>query len=74
MFPVSSFDAIIYPQHSAALAVGAITPTPVADAGGVRVAPLATLTLTVDHRLINGKKAAQYLARVKEILETGAFS
>jgi pyruvate/2-oxoglutarate dehydrogenase complex dihydrolipoamide acyltransferase (E2) component len=74
MFPISSFDSIIYPEHSAALAVGAITPTPVADAGGVRAAPLAVLTLTVDHRLINGRRAAQFLARVKEILETGAFA
>lgn len=74
MFPISSFDSIIYPEHSAALAVGAITPTPVADGGGVRVAPLAVLTLTVDHRLINGRRAAQFLARVKEILETGAFA
>jgi pyruvate/2-oxoglutarate dehydrogenase complex dihydrolipoamide acyltransferase (E2) component len=40
----------------------------------VRVAPLAVLTLTVDHRLINGRRAAQFLARVKEILETGAFA
>ncbi len=74
MFPVLSFDAIIYPEHSAALAVGAITPTPVADGGGVRIAPIAALTLTVDHRLINGRRAAQFLARVKEMLETGAFA
>jgi pyruvate/2-oxoglutarate dehydrogenase complex dihydrolipoamide acyltransferase (E2) component len=73
MFPVSSFDAVIFPEHSAALAVGAIIPTPVAEAGAVRVAPLAVMTLSVDHRLINGKQAAQFLARVKEILETGAF-
>jgi pyruvate dehydrogenase E2 component (dihydrolipoamide acetyltransferase) len=74
MFPISSFDAIIYPEHSAALAVGAIHPTPVADGGGVHVAPIARLTLTVDHRLINGRRAAQFLARLKEILETGAFA
>ena len=74
MFPISSFDAIIYPEHSAALAVGAIHPTPVADGGGVHVAPIARLTLTVDHRLINGRRAAQFLARLIEILETGAFA
>ena len=73
MFPVLSFDAIIYPEHSAALAVGATTPIPVADGQGVRVAPLATVTLTVDHRLINGRRAAQFLSRLKEILETGAI-
>jgi pyruvate dehydrogenase E2 component (dihydrolipoamide acetyltransferase) len=74
MFPVFSFDAIIYPEHCAALAVGSITQTPVAGAEGVRVAPVAVLTLTVDHRLINGRHAAQFTARVKEILETGAFA
>ena len=74
MFPVESFDAIIYPDHSAALAVGAAIPTPVAAGQEIRVVPLARLTLSVDHRLINGKKAAQFLARVKEILETGAFA
>ncbi len=74
MLPVESFDAIIYPDHSAALAVGAALPTPVAAGQEVKVVPLARLTLTVDHRVINGKTAAQFLARVKEILETAAFA
>ena len=74
MLPVESFDAIIYPDHSAALAVGAALPTPMADGQEVKVVPLARLTLSVDHRLINGKTAAQFLARVKEILETAAFA
>jgi pyruvate dehydrogenase E2 component (dihydrolipoamide acetyltransferase) len=74
MFPISSFDAVIFPEHSAALAIGTITPTPVADGAGVRVAPLLTMTLSVDHRPINGKQAAEFLSRVKQILETGAFA
>jgi len=74
MLPVESFDAIVYPGHSAALAVGAALPTPVAAGGEIRVAPLARLTLSADHRLINGKTAAQFLARVKQILESGAFA
>jgi pyruvate dehydrogenase E2 component (dihydrolipoamide acetyltransferase) len=74
MLPVESFDAIVYPGHSAALAVGAALPTPVAAGGAVRVAPLARLTLSADHRLINGTTAAQFLARVKQILESGAFA
>jgi pyruvate dehydrogenase E2 component (dihydrolipoamide acetyltransferase) len=71
MFPVESFEAIIYPAHAAALAVGAVTRTPVAEGETVRVAPLAHLTLSVDHRLINGAAAARFLARVKQILENG---
>jgi pyruvate dehydrogenase E2 component (dihydrolipoamide acetyltransferase) len=74
MLPVESFDAIVYPGHSAALAVGAALPTPVAAGGEIRVVPLARMTLSADHRLINGKAAARFLARVKEILETGAFA
>jgi pyruvate dehydrogenase E2 component (dihydrolipoamide acetyltransferase) len=71
MFPVDSFDAIIYPEHSAALAVGAVTPTPVSDGTRIWVAHLARLTLSVDHRLINGRMAARLIARVKQILEHG---
>jgi pyruvate dehydrogenase E2 component (dihydrolipoamide acetyltransferase) len=74
MLPVESFDAIVYPGHSAALAVGAALPTPVAAGEAVRVVPLARLTLSADHRLINGKTAAQFLARVKDILEAGTFA
>jgi pyruvate dehydrogenase E2 component (dihydrolipoamide acetyltransferase) len=74
MFPVESFEAIIYPAHAAALAVGAVTRSPVAEGETVRVAPLVHLTLSVDHRLINGAAAARFLARVKQILENGEFA
>jgi len=74
MFPVESFDAIIYPEHSAALAAGTTMPTPVSDSGSMRVAPMARLTLSVDHRLINGTTAARFIARVKQILENGEFA
>jgi pyruvate dehydrogenase E2 component (dihydrolipoamide acetyltransferase) len=73
MYPVESFDAVILPEHSAALAVGASTPTPVAEGVGVRIAPVAALTLSVDHRLINGAAAARFLGRVKELLEKGGW-
>ena len=74
MFPVDSFDAIIYPEHSAALAVGTITPTPVSDGKNTWIAPLAHLTLSADHRLIYGAVAARFLARVKDVLENGDLS
>ncbi|MGD0728340.1 MAG: 2-oxo acid dehydrogenase subunit E2 [Spirochaetia bacterium] len=74
MFPVESFEAIIYPAHAAALAVGAVTRSPVAEGEAVRVAPVVRLTLSVDHRLINGAAAARFLARVKQILEKGEFA
>jgi pyruvate dehydrogenase E2 component (dihydrolipoamide acetyltransferase) len=71
MFPIDSFDAIIYPDHSAALAVGAATHTPVSDGKNIWIAPMARLTLSVDHRLINGTAAARFCARLKQILENG---
>ena len=74
MFPIDSFDAIIYPDHSAALAVGAVMPTPVSDGTRIWSAPVARLSLAVDHRLINGRTAARFMTRLKQILETGAFA
>jgi pyruvate dehydrogenase E2 component (dihydrolipoamide acetyltransferase) len=74
MFPIESFEAIIYPEHAAALAVGAVTRSPIAEGEGVRIAPVVHLTLSVDHRLINGAAAARFLARVKQILEDGELA
>jgi pyruvate dehydrogenase E2 component (dihydrolipoamide acetyltransferase) len=74
MFPVESFEAIVYPDHAAALAVGAVRRSPVADGEAVRIAPLVHLTLSVDHRLINGAAAARFLARVKQVLENGELA
>ena len=73
--PVESFDAVIHPEHSAALAVGAMASTPVADSkGGVRVVPQLRMTLSVDHRLVNGKAAAEFLVKIKTIVEGGSFA
>ena len=74
MFPVESFEAIIYPDHAAALAVGTVTRSPVAEGEAVRIAPLVHLTLSVDHRLINGAAAACFLARMKQVLENGELA
>jgi pyruvate dehydrogenase E2 component (dihydrolipoamide acetyltransferase) len=64
------FAAMINPPESAILAVGRQRDGVVARNGGFAVRPLAELTLTVDHRVVNGQLAAQYLARVVEILES----
>ncbi len=75
MLPIESFDAIVYPEHAAALAAGAVAPTPAVRSDGSIVArPMARLTLTVDHRLVNGLAAASFLAAVKDFLEQGAFA
>jgi pyruvate dehydrogenase E2 component (dihydrolipoamide acetyltransferase) len=63
------FNAIINPPQSAILAVGRRRDAVVAREGSVVVRPLSDLTLTIDHRVADGRLAAQYLARLVAILE-----
>lgn len=74
MYPIESFDAIIFPEHSAILAVGATQKKPVVINERVEILPVALATLAVDHRLINGRTAAEFLTKVKETLESGAIA
>ncbi len=63
------FTAIVNPPQSAILAVGRRRDCVVAREAGIVVRPLSDLTLTVDHRVADGRLAAQFLARLIEILE-----
>ena len=63
------FTAIINPPQSAILAVGRRRDCVVAKDGAVVVRPQSDLTLTVDHRVADGRLASQFLARLVEILE-----
>jgi pyruvate dehydrogenase E2 component (dihydrolipoamide acetyltransferase) len=63
------FTAIINPPQSAILAVGRHRDCVVARDGTIVVRPLSDLTLTVDHRVADGRLASQFLARLVEILE-----
>ena len=70
MYDVESFTAIINPPESAILAVGAITPTPVATADRqVVVRDQMKLTLSSDHRALDGAIAARFLQQLKQLLE-----
>ena len=71
MYPVEAFEGIIFPGHSSILTVGTVTNTPVAVDGRVEIRPQAKATLAADHRLINGRVAAEFLSKVKEVLEAG---
>jgi pyruvate dehydrogenase E2 component (dihydrolipoamide acetyltransferase) len=64
MFDVDAFTAIIVPPQAAILAVGAIADRVVAVGGQVAVKPMLTLTLSSDHRVIDGAGAAQFLKDV----------
>ena len=69
MFGVETFHAIINPPESGILAVSAIIPKPVVVEGEITVRPCLKLSLSVDHRVVDGAIAAQFLARVKELIE-----
>ncbi|RLL63910.1 pyruvate dehydrogenase complex dihydrolipoamide acetyltransferase [Paenirhodobacter hankyongi] len=70
MFGIENFDAVINPPHGAILAVGAGVRKPVVnDAGEIEVATMMSMTLSVDHRVIDGALGAQLLAAIVENLE-----
>ncbi len=69
MFDVESFTAVINPPESAILAVGSITPTPVVVDGQVVVRDRMKVTLSSDHRVLDGVTAARFLQEVKRLLE-----
>jgi pyruvate dehydrogenase E2 component (dihydrolipoamide acetyltransferase) len=69
MFRVDEFSAIITPPEAAVLAVGRITEVPVVREGKVEAGHRLRLTLSADHRVIDGVIAAQYLEEVANRLE-----
>ncbi|MCK4261751.1 2-oxo acid dehydrogenase subunit E2 [bacterium] len=73
MFGVENFLPIINQPQSAILGVGAISERPAVVKGKVAIRHLMKLTLSVDHRVVDGQVAAQFLARVKEMLENGEW-
>ncbi|MDR0584726.1 MAG: 2-oxo acid dehydrogenase subunit E2 [Treponema sp.] len=69
MYGLEEFVAIINPPEAGILAVGRIEDTPVAVAGALAIHPVMKLTLSYDHRIVDGAPAAQFLYRIKEYLE-----
>lgn len=72
MFGVDRFTAIVDPDQTAILAVGAVTERVSAVAGEVRIGPWVELTLTVDHRVVDGVLAARFLAAIRARLAPAA--
>ena len=64
MYGVDAFTAIIVPPQAGILAVGAITDRVVAVGGAAVVRPMMTMTLSADHRVVDGAMAAAFLADV----------
>lgn len=78
MFGVEHFTAIINPPNAAILAVGAAVEQPVIDtdpktgAKSIGIGHIMQMTMSSDHRIVDGAMAAQYLATVRELLEKPA--
>jgi pyruvate dehydrogenase E2 component (dihydrolipoamide acetyltransferase) len=69
MFGVDEFSAIINPPEAAILAVGAIVDSPVIENGAIVPGKMLTLTLSVDHRIVDGALAGRFMQTVREELE-----
>ena len=68
-YGIEQFDAIINPPQGAILAVGAARPEPIDDGGAVRIVPVLNLSLSCDHRAIDGADGARFLGIVADLLE-----
>ena len=69
MFEIDAFTPIINPPESAILGVGRMIEKPVALNGKIEIAPLITLSLTFDHRVMDGAMAAKFLKSLTQIIE-----
>jgi pyruvate dehydrogenase E2 component (dihydrolipoamide acetyltransferase) len=73
VFGVDQFTAIINQPDSALLAIGQIKERPAVVDGGIHVRPIMKMTLSSDHRVVDGAVAAQFMSTLKEILENADF-
>jgi pyruvate dehydrogenase E2 component (dihydrolipoamide acetyltransferase) len=73
MLGVDSFVAIINPPQCAILAVGRVAPRAVPEGEKIAVRPMMTMTLSADHRIVDGAIAARYLQEVQRLLQNPVF-
>ncbi|MBI4856240.1 MAG: 2-oxo acid dehydrogenase subunit E2 [Acetobacterium woodii] len=69
MFDIDGFTAIINPPEAGILAVGKLAKQPVVIGDEIVIRMMMQLSLTYDHRTVDGAPAAQFLKRIKELLE-----
>ncbi len=74
MYGIEQFVAVLNPPQVAILAVGSIEERPFVVGGELTVAPLLTMTLTCDHRAIDGSEGADFLRTVKGLVEAPALA
>ena len=73
MFGIDEFTAVINPPEAAILAVGAMTPKPVVRDNQVVVRQLMRVTMSCDHRVVDGATGAKFLQTFKKILENPLY-
>ena len=69
MYGVDDFTALIMPGQTAILAVGAVSERPIVRDGKLKIASTLRVTLSSDHRIVDGAYAARFLAELRAILE-----
>ena len=69
MYPIENFIAVLVPPQAACLAIGAIQSIPVADGQQLTIDRRMKVTLSCDHRVLDGAQGALFLKTFKEILE-----
>ena len=72
MLGIREFVAIIDPPQAAILAVGAVQDRPVVRDGALAVGKVMTVTMSCDHRVIDGSESVRFLVTVKEMIEDPA--
>lgn len=72
MYGTRQFDAIINPPEVAILAVGAALKQPVVEGGEIKIGTVMSVTITADHRAVDGAMAAEFLRTLKTLLEEPA--
>jgi pyruvate dehydrogenase E2 component (dihydrolipoamide acetyltransferase) len=73
MFGIDEFTAVINPPEGAILAVGAMAPKPIAKDGEIEIRQMMRVTMSCDHRVVDGAVGAQFLQTFKQILENPLY-
>jgi pyruvate dehydrogenase E2 component (dihydrolipoamide acetyltransferase) len=69
MYGIRQFTAVINPPQAAILAVGEAVRQPVVGGDQVTIATTTTVTLSIDHRAVDGATAARFLTDLRELIE-----
>ena len=72
MFGIHEFTGVINPPEAGILAIGGVEETPASEEGQVVIKPLMKVTMSCDHRVIDGATGARFLQTLKEMLEEPA--